>query len=40
MFKAEVGFSPKEYHLSIQMDKAYKYLEGDGMSVAQAAEQL
>ncbi|WP_224722391.1 helix-turn-helix transcriptional regulator [Paenibacillus vietnamensis] len=40
MFRAEVGYSPKEYHLSVQMDKAYRSLVEYGMSVAQAAEGL
>jgi len=40
LFKREVGFTPKEYHLNIQMDMAYKLLKEQNLSVKKVAEQL
>ena len=40
LFKSEVGYSPKEYHLSAQMDKAHRDLEQSGLTVSQVAERL
>jgi|GEM_PF-1593256 len=38
-FKAEVGLSPKAYHLMVQMDHAYRLL-AEGTRVAEAATML